>query len=178
VRAESAAQGRLLHLNMPGNRHKALQLLFRNISRGAGDPADDLIARLRKLQDARADVLTEEEYTAWRHRLLRQLVERVRMPLLWRITLAVCCLGLLGMIVYGIHRGGGGAVIGGAAGLIAGIFIWYGLERDYLDKRRLDRDARLEVIERLVQTQLVAEPEAAELRSKIRSAFAERPEQI
>ena len=160
----------VIPLQMPANQDKALHLLFRTISRGAGDPTDDLIARLKEIEDARTDLLADDEYAAFRSMVLRQVVKRVRVPLGWQITLAVCCLGSIAMIVYGVLKSGG-AVVGGGAGLIVGAYLWYGLERDYAAKRALGRDERLRTIERLVSAQLVAENEAVDLRSKVLAAF-------
>jgi len=156
---------------MPANQDRALHLLFRTISRGSADPADDLIARLKEIEDARADLLADDEYAAFRSMVLRQVVERVRVPLAWQITLAVCCLGSIALIVYGVLKSGGGAVVGGGAGLVVGAYLWYGLKRDYAAKRALGRDERLRTIERLVSMHLVAENEAVDLRSKIVEAF-------
>jgi hypothetical protein len=156
---------------MPANQDRALHLLFRTISRGSGDPADDLIARLKEIEDARTDRLADDEYAAFRNMVLRRLVERVRVPLAWQLTLAVCCLGSIAVIVYGVVKSGGGAVVGGGAGLLVGAYLWYGLERDYAAKRALSRDERLRTIDRLVSTRLVGENEAVDLRSKVLAAF-------
>src|SRR5947207_3350365 len=156
---------------MPANQDRALHLLFRTITRGSGDPADDLIARLKEIEDAHTDLLTDEEYAAWRSSVLNQVVERTPVPLAWRVTLAVCCLGSLALIVYGALLSERGAMVGGAAGLVVGAYLWYGLERDYAVKRSLGRDERLRTIERLVSMQLVAETEAVELRSRVCAAF-------
>jgi hypothetical protein len=155
---------------MPANQDKALHLLFRTISRGGGDPAGDLIARLKEIEDARTDLLSDDEYAAFRSMVLRQVIERVRVPLAWQITLAVCCLGSIALIVYGVLRSGG-AVVGGGAGLIVGAYLWYNLERDHATKRALGRGERLLTIERLVSMHLVAENEAVALRSKVVEAF-------
>ena len=156
---------------MAANQDRALHLLFRTISRGSGDPADDLIARLKEIEDARIDLLADDEYAGFRSMVLRQVVERVRVPLAWQIMLAVCCLGSIALIVYGVFRSGGGAVIGGGPALVVGAYLWYGLERDYAAKRALDRDERLRTIERLVSMHLVAENEAVDLRSRVLAAF-------
>jgi len=156
---------------MPANEDRALHLLFRTISRGSGDPADDLIARLKEIEDARTDLLEDDEYAGFRSMVLNQVVERVRVPLEWQILLAVCCLGAVALIGYGVLKSGGGAVVGGGAGLVVEAYLWYGLERDYASKRALGRDERLRTIERLVSMQLVAENEAADLRSKVLAAF-------
>ena len=148
---------------MSSSQDRALHLLFRAISRGSGDPMDDLIARLKEIEDARTDLLADDEYAAWRGMVLKQVVGRVRVPLEWRITLAVGCLGSLALIVYGN--------LGGGAGLVVGAHLWYGLERGYAAKRALGRDERLRMIERLVSMRLVGETEAAELRSKVLAAF-------
>jgi len=172
ARAAAAADDvTLSRFRMPANQDRALHLLFRTISRGAGDPADDLIARLKEVEDARGDLLADDEYAAWRNMLLKQVVERVRVPLAWQLTLAVCCLGGLALIIYGALVGHGGAVAGGGAGLVVAAYLWYGLERDYAAKRALGRDARLQTIERLVSMQLVAKAEADELRSRALAAF-------
>lgn len=156
---------------MPASPDKALHLLFRTISGGTGDPADDLIARLEGIEDARTNLLAEDEYAAFRSMVLRQVIERVRVPLTWRLTFVVCCLGSIALIVYGALQSSGGAVVGGGGGLVVGVFLWYGLERDYAAKRGLGRDERLRIIERLVSMHLVAEVEAVDLRSKVLAAF-------
>jgi hypothetical protein len=156
---------------MPANQDRALRLLFRTISRGTDDPADDLIARLKEIEDARTDLLADDEYAVFRSMVLRQIVERVRVPLAWQITLAVCSLGSIGLIVYGVLKSGGGAAVGGGAGLVVGAYLWYGLERDYAAKRALGRDERLRTIERLASMHLLAENEAVDLRSQVLAAF-------
>jgi hypothetical protein len=156
---------------MAANEDRPLQLLFRTISRGRGDPAADLIARVAEIKEAKTDLLTDEEYDAWRGMVLNQIVERVRVPLLWQITLALGCLGSVAVIVYGILGGSGAPTVGGCAGLLVAGYSWYNLERDYLTKRRLDRTARLSIVDRLVQMQLLAESEAVVLRAKIVAAF-------
>ena len=163
--------GPFITFQMAASQDKALHLLFRAISRGTGDPADDLIARLNEIEEARADLLTDDEYGAWRSMVLKQVVERVRVPLAWQFTLAICCLGALALIVYGAFVSSGSAVVGGGAGVVLGAYLWYGLERDYAAKRSLGRDARLRTIEQLVSTRLVTETEADELRSKVVAAF-------
>ena len=152
-----------------------MHLLFRTISRGAGDPADDFIALLKKIEDARTDLLADDEYAAFRSMVLSRVVERVRVPLEWQVMLAVCCLGSVALIVYGVFKSGGGALVGGGAGLVVGAYLWYGLERDYAAKRALGRDERLRAIERLVEMHLVAENEAVGLRSRVLAAFPPEP---
>ena len=126
---------------MPANQDRALHLLFRTITRGSGDPADDLITRLKEIEDAHTDLLTDDEYAVWRSSVLNQVVERTRVPLAWRVTLAVCCLASVALIVYGAFLRERGAMAGGAAGLVVGAYLWYGLERDYAVKRSLGRES-------------------------------------
>src|SRR5688572_30466569 len=109
---------------MSASQDRALHLLFRAISPGGGDPADDLIDRLKEIEDARTDLLADDEYAAWRGMVLKQVVGRVRVPLEWRITLAVGCLASLVLVVYGNVVNNGGPVIGGGAGLVIGAHLW------------------------------------------------------
>jgi hypothetical protein len=127
--------------------------------------------RLVEIREAMTDLLSDDEYEAWRGMVLRQIAQRVHVPLQWRITLAIGCLGSIGPIALGIFTGSGSLDAGGGAGLVVSAYLWYGLESDYRAKRRLTRATRLGIIERLAQMQLVSETEAAELRSMVVAAF-------
>src|SRR4051812_41959700 len=98
---------------MPTSQDKSFHLLFRAISRGTDDPAADLISRLVQIKDAKTDLLTDDEYAAWREIVLKQIVARVRVALLWQIILGLGCVGALLSVVYGIVAGSS-APVGGA----------------------------------------------------------------
>ena len=166
-----AYQKIVIPLDMSANQNSQLHLLFRAMLRGNADPAEDLIARLREIEDARADFLADNEYADFRNMALRQIVEPMPVPLMWQLTLIVCCLGSISLIVFGIMERAGGAVIGGSAGFLAGVYIWYGLARDYATKRAMGRDERLQTIDRLVSMHLVSKKEAIDLKSKILAEF-------
>lgn len=151
---------------------RALNLSLRLIFPGGGDPAEDLIAFLTEIKDARANnVLTATEFEGWPEYVRKQIVERAYVPLSWRVTLALFFPASLSLVVYGIVGREGSCVAFGAGTLLMDVYMWYRLERHARARRRLGRDARLSVIERLVQGGVVSETEGVELRSAVIAAF-------
>ncbi|HSV14654.1 MAG TPA: hypothetical protein VLI90_10360 [Tepidisphaeraceae bacterium] len=148
---------------MAANQSRPLRLIF--------NPAKELAARLTQLEAARTDLLADDEYASWRSSMLSEITGRPRMPRSRQITLALCGIACVGLLVLGVFRQSRDAIIGGAAGLIGAALLWFTFAYQYSVMGHLDRDNRLSVIDRLVEMRLVAEPEAADLRAKVRSAF-------
>jgi hypothetical protein len=153
------------------NQDKALHLLFRQISPAAGDPADDLVLRLRELRDAKDDLLTDDEYEDCRQTIIAQVVGRVRIPAIYRVTLAVLLAGCIALVCWRLAVRDIGTAIGGLLSGALCLAIWRGLERDYAAKRALPRSSRLAVVERLVHEQLITESEATKFRGQIDASF-------
>jgi hypothetical protein len=167
-----AAFAQIVNLRYSWSHHdKALRLLLRAGFLARPDPADDLIDRLKEIEDARTDLLTEEEYSAWRSTVLKQLVARTRVPLELQLMLAVTCLGSIAFIFIGLRSHSGGDVFGGSVCLCIGAYLWYCLEGNYLSKRKLDRSARLNILERLAEMHLINDNEVENLRSRILVEF-------
>ena len=156
---------------MDDGRDKALHLLFRAITPAHGDPADDLVVHLREMRDAKIDVLTDDEYEAFRDAVIEQITGRVRVPWLWVLILSICSVGGLGLALWGTWTGVYAWVVGcGVAGGLSA-YLWWGLEQDYAAKRRLSRAARMAIVDRLLREGLATEREAEQYRAQIKSAF-------
>jgi hypothetical protein len=153
------------------NQDKALHLLFREISPAAGDLADDLVLRLREFRDAKDDLLTDDEYEAFRQTVLAQIVGRVCVPAIYRVTLALLLAGCVALVGWRLPIGDIGTAAGSVLGGALCLAIWRGLERDYAAKRALPRSSRLTIVERLLQKQLITENEAAKCRGQIDALF-------
>jgi hypothetical protein len=152
---------------MAVDQDKALGLLFRAISPSAGDPAEDLVLRLREIRDAKGAVLTDDEYEEWRQGVIKQIVSRSPTPFAFRLTLPLFLIGCIGLAGWGVTRGDDGMVIGGILSGITCAALWRAIERDYAAKRALPPSTRLAIVDRLLQEQLITDPEATKYRGQI-----------
>ena len=152
---------------MAVDQEKALGLLFRAISPAAGDPAEDLVLRLREIRDAKGAVLTDDEYEEWRQGVIKQIVSRAPTPWAFRIALSLLLVGCIALAGWGVARGDGGMIIGGILGGVTCAVLWRGIERDYAAKRALPPSTRLAIVDRLLQEQLITEAEATKYRGQI-----------
>jgi hypothetical protein len=147
------------------NQDKALHLLIREISPAAGDLADDLVLRLREFRDAKDDLLTDDEYEAFRQTVLAQIVGRVCVPAIYRVTLALLlagCVALVGWLADRRHWNRRRKCLGWCpvSSNMAGIRTRLRGETSFATF------SRLTIVERLLQKQLITENEAAKCRGK------------
>lgn len=106
------AKGRSM-TTTPDDQERALRLIFRSVSPAAGDPGEDLVLRLREVREARGDVLTDDEYQAFRADIIEQIIGRVGMPWILSVVFALGCVMGAGFLGWGIWTGDGGAGVGG-----------------------------------------------------------------
>jgi hypothetical protein len=149
------------------DQEKALGLLFRAMTPGACDPAEDLVLRLREIRDAKGCVLTDDEYEEWRQGVIKQIVSRAPTPWPFRIALPLLLVGCIVLASWGVARSDNGMIIGGVLAGIMCAALWRGIERDCASKRDLSPSSRLAIVDRLLQEQLITEAEAAKYREQI-----------
>ena len=152
---------------MAVDQEKALGLLFRAVSPSAGDPAEDLVLRLREFRDAKESVLTDDEYEEFRQSVIEQIVRRVGVPRVYRVTLPLMLAGCIVLACWGVASGSYGSAVGGFVASAMCAIIWRNLERDYAAKRALPPSSRLAIVDRLLQEQLITEAEATKYRGQI-----------
>jgi hypothetical protein len=149
------------------DQEKALGLLFRAVTPGAGDPAEDLVMRLCEIRDAKGAVLTDDEFEECRQSVIEQIVSRVGAPLVYRVTLPLMLAGCIALACWGLASGSPGLAIGALISSVLCATIWRGIERDYAAKRALPPSSRLAIVDRLLQEQLITEAEATKYRGQI-----------
>lgn len=149
------------------DQEKALGILFRAVTPGAGDPAEDWVMRLREFRDAKGPVLTDGEYEECRQGVIKQIVSRVGVPLVYRVSLPLMLAGCIALACWGVASGSYGSAVGGFVASTVCANLWRRLERDYAAKRALPPASRLAIVDRLLQEQLITEAEATKYRGQI-----------
>jgi hypothetical protein len=145
----------------------ALGLIIRAVTPDAGDPAEDLVMRLREFRDAKGPALTDDEYEECRQEVIRQIVGRVAVPLVYRVTLPLMLAGCIALACWGVASGSYGLAIGALISSVLCATIWRGIERDYAAKPALPPSSRLAIVDRLLQEHLITEAEATKYRGQI-----------
>ncbi len=132
------------------------------------------VERLQQLNEARTELLTEDEHTRMRREILSELTQHYRLPVVRHTVFAVSCIASVALLLYGLSLRRYEYVTGAVVGLVAALLMWVRMAQDAASKRALSREDRHSVVDDLLAARLISDEEATKLRIGINELFQTR----
>ncbi len=127
----------------------------------------NLVERLKELRDTEKDFMMNDQYAEFRSTFVDELATRPMMSFSIRIVfITFGVAALVGMVCSQYYHL---PIIGmpSVLVLLAVAWIWFGMERDYIRKRKLSTTDRLAAVDELLTEGLITADEASELKVRI-----------